>query len=582
MSLGALKFVISREYERCTLTGRRRPAVHRRSVRPCALELLERRSLLSTITVMNLDDTGPGTLRAAIEQADLDSSQDTIVFAPSVTGTITLSSALPDLSSNFAIVGPGSSDLTVARSSASGTADFRIFDVPVGAVIAISGLTVTGGSVSVAGSDRYASGGGIENSGTLSLNDVTISGSTAGVGLGEILEAVPGEGGGIENSGMLSISDSTISNNTAVLVSAAPGTGNGGYGGGIINSGTLSMMDTTFTANSGFAGSGGIENSGTLSSIDSTFVRNSGGGVGGGAIGNSGMLTVSGCTFMNNDGANGGGGIKNSGTCSLDNSTFSGNTAYNNVGGAIINSGTMSITASSFSRNSNHGGGGAIGNSGSMSVAASTFADNSAVSDTIYPGIPSPGDGGAIDNSGTLSLVNTTLIGNLADGGSGGAIADSGALSLTFVTIDANSARGHKSTGGGVAIMTGTQATVETIDSIFANGKGGNISGDTRRRFQSLGHNLFSDRPRVRLKSTDLIKTNPRLGRLADNGGPTLTQIPLHGSRAINCGVAIATVSTDQRGFSRSQRTGADIGAVEVPFAPRRWRASSRVISSRV
>ena len=74
------------------------------------------RTLLATITVMNTNDAGPGTLRAAIELADVDVTPDTIVFAPSATGTIALSSsALPDLSGKFDIAGPGSSDLTVAQ-----------------------------------------------------------------------------------------------------------------------------------------------------------------------------------------------------------------------------------------------------------------------------------------------------------------------------------------------------------------------------------------------------------------------------------------------------------------------------------
>ena len=519
--------------------------------------------MLSTITVANTDDTGTGTLRAAIEQADLDSGQQSIVFAPSVTGTINLLSVLPDLSGNINIDGPGSSDLTVARSSGPGRADFRIFNVPVGAVIAISGLTITGGSVTVAGSDGNASGGGIENSGTLSLNDVTISGNTAGADL-----QVPGDGGGIDNSGMLSIDNATIRNNSAIVVSVFRVTGEGGFGGGIYNTGTLSIMDTTCTGNGGDFGSGGIENTGTLLVVDSVFAGNNGGELGAGAIGNSGNSTVTGSTFTDNRGFDGGGGIKNSGTLTVANSTFSGNMAFNSVGGGVINSGTMSITTTTFSSNSSQGGGGAIGNSGSMSVTASTFTGNSAVSATIFLRFPNPGDGGAIDNSGTLSLINTTLKGNSANGGSGGAIADSGTLSLNFVTIDGNSASGHKRTGG-VAIMEGTNTKVETIDSIFDNRKGGNISGGTRLNFQSLGHNLFSDRPRVRLKS-DLVNTNPRLGRLADHGGPTLTQILLRGSRAIDAGVPIATVSTDQRGFARSQRAATDIGAVEVHSVPRR------------
>ena len=178
----------------------------RRRITPWIVESLESRAMLSTIAVSSTGDTGPGTLRAAIEQANLDAAQDTITFAPSVTGTITLSNALPDLSTNIVISGPGSSVLTVARSSAAGT-DFRIFNVPIGAVVTISGLTITGGFVSDEGSDGNASGGGIENSGTLSMTDVTIRGNTAGNG---DFGGVPGEGGGIENSGMLSIADATI------------------------------------------------------------------------------------------------------------------------------------------------------------------------------------------------------------------------------------------------------------------------------------------------------------------------------------------------------------------------------------
>ena len=127
----------------------------------------------STITVMNTNDSGPGSLRAAITQADMDTSQDTIDFAPSVTGTITLLSALPDLTGDTLVSGPGASALTVARSAAAGTPDFRIFTVDAGAQVAISGLTITGGLV--VGDD----GGGIANSGTLTLANATLSGNSA-------------------------------------------------------------------------------------------------------------------------------------------------------------------------------------------------------------------------------------------------------------------------------------------------------------------------------------------------------------------------------------------------------------------
>ena len=112
----------------------------RRRAKPPVLESLESRAMLSTIVVSSTGDTGNGTLRAAIEQANLDAAQDTITFAPSVAGTITLSTALPDLSAGMNIVGPGPSSLTVADGGFSG-----IFTVSPGARVAISGLTITGG-----------------------------------------------------------------------------------------------------------------------------------------------------------------------------------------------------------------------------------------------------------------------------------------------------------------------------------------------------------------------------------------------------------------------------------------------------
>jgi hypothetical protein len=63
--------------------------------------------LPATIPVTSLADSGPGTLRAAITQADLDTAPDTITFAPGVTGTIALLTALPDLSTAITIDGPG-------------------------------------------------------------------------------------------------------------------------------------------------------------------------------------------------------------------------------------------------------------------------------------------------------------------------------------------------------------------------------------------------------------------------------------------------------------------------------------------
>jgi hypothetical protein len=110
-----------------------------------SVERMEDRRLLAMLTVSNADDSGVGSMRDAITLANMDPGQDTIQFAPAVAGTITLLSALPDLSTAIMLEGPGADALTVARSATEGTPEFRIFTVSAGAEVTISGLTVTGG-----------------------------------------------------------------------------------------------------------------------------------------------------------------------------------------------------------------------------------------------------------------------------------------------------------------------------------------------------------------------------------------------------------------------------------------------------
>jgi hypothetical protein len=57
--------------------------------------------------------------------------------------------------------------------------------------------------------------------------------------------------------------------------------------------------------------------------------------------------------------------------------------------------------------------------------------------------------------------------------------------------------------------------------------------------------------------------TDPKLGPLANNGGPTLTVALLPGSPAIDAGNTLLAPVTDQRGFPRPAGLAADIGAFE-------------------
>jgi hypothetical protein len=437
---------VRRQYAGATSGVRRRSRANRETAGAWALERLEVRALLATITVLNTHNAGPGSLRAAIGKADLRSAQDTIKFAPSVKGTISLSSALPDLSTNLIIAGPGSSVLTIARGGVDGTPAFRVFTVPSDSKVAISGLTVSGGVLD-AGDNSDGSGGGIENSGTLSITNVTISGNSVSGG---------GDGGGISNSGTMVLTDCTLSGNSATALTFSISV-SGGEGGGVSNSGTMAITDSTLSGNSAAFGGG---------------------------IANSRMLTLSG-------------------------STLSGNTA-----GLV-------------------------------------------------------GQGGGIFNSGTLALTNSTLNDNLATAAfrlnvaSGGGIFNSGVLAITYCTLSGNSATdGGGVFDTGVANMPAAQVTSTT--GLFANTTGGNVFVQDGADFVSLGHNLFSDSPGVGLDPSDLINTDPLLGPLAENGGPTATMALLSGSPAINAAVPIPGVNIDQRGYPRSGGTFTDIGAFEV------------------
>jgi len=476
-SLAVCRFV-ARRLLGSALAGRVGAGPRPRRAPGWLVEPLEGRVVLATITVTSLADAGAGTLRAAVEQANLDQAQDTITFAPAITGTISLVTALPDLSTNITIAGPGPASLTVARNGAQGTPDFGIFTVPVGVEVTISGLTISGG--------LEMSGGGISNAGMLTLTGCTVSGNLAG----------DSSGGGIFNSGTLTLTDSTVSGNRAGDSS----------GGGIYNSGTLTLTDSTLSTNGAVGIGGGIDND------------------------NGGTLTITHCTLSSNSvgsfNPGAGGGIANDGTLTLTDSTVSGNSASGGIGDS---------------------GGGGITNNGTLSLTGCTLSGNSA------------GSGGGVYNGGMLTATDCTLSSNSA--GSGGIESDNGGtVTLTDCTLSSNSA----GSGGGIYISQfGLGANVTATTSLFDNLTGGNLVLEAGAAFVSLGHNLFSDTPSAALAPTDLINTDPLLGPLADNGGPAFTQALLPGSPAIDAGVAVPGVTTDQRGVPRPQGSAPDIGAFE-------------------
>jgi len=441
-----------------------------------ALCLIALSTQAATITVNNTNDSGAGSLRQAIADAN---DGDTVEFG--VTGTITLTTDLLLVEKSITISGPGSNNLTLDGNHAR-----RAFYIGWGRTVTISGLAITSG---------YAVDGGAiwNNHGTLTINNSTFSGNSATDG-GCILNE---GGGGFGGSATLTINDSTLSGNSAERGGVVCNRG------GVSGSATLTINNSTLSGNSATGFAGGIYNAGSHGSA---------------------VLTINSSTLSGNSTPNWGGAISNEGfsgsaTLTINNSTLSGNSA--NSGAGIFNSGfsgsvTLTISNSTLSSNSASSVGGGIFNEGTSS------------------------------GSATLTVLNSTLSGN----------------SSTY-------------SGGGIYNYGSSgSATLEIGNTILKTGASGENIFNLDGTVSSDGYNLSSDNGGGFLTATaDRINTDPMLGPLQENGGPTFTHELLNGSPAIDAGDPNFDPNAfnpprlyDQRGsdYDRVAHGRIDIGAFEA------------------
>jgi CSLREA domain-containing protein len=183
---------------------------------------------------------------------------------------------------------------------------------------------------------------------------------------------------------------------------------------------------------------------------------------------------------------------------------------------------------------------------------------------TVEKGSADLGDGGGVLNRGTLTVSGSTLWANRAPGGSGGGIANLGTATVSNSTLSGNSA----TNGGGIANNSGTTTLKNTI--VTDGSPGGNCSVGSGAITDS-GHNLSSDNSCV-TAATSFSGVDPRLGPLADNGGPTQTHALEEKSQAVDKGRSFGATA-DQRGLPRPTDLGlvtnapggdgSDIGAYE-------------------
>lgn len=243
------------------------------------------------------------------------------------------------------------------------------------------------------------------------------------------------------------------------------------------------------------------------------------------------------------------GNVLAGGNVLVEDSTIEGAT-----GGAGVEAytGTATIVRSTLSGNAGSAGGGV----GAIYVelVESTLSGNSATT------------GGGAWADQWLRASNSTVTGNSATASGGGVYAGLNEIELTYVTLVGNSAP------AGANLDLDFSAQVEAFATLIGDPQGGgqDCEIDVGATVSSLGANVTSDAScQLDAGPGDLPGTDPAVGPLADNGGPTATRLPMPGSPALDrADCATVAIAADQRGVARPQGAACDSGAVEVVPTP--------------
>ena len=570
--------------------------------------------LATAAEVVNLLDSGAGSLRDAVLAANVNPGPDTITFNAALAGQmIELSSgALVVTNPNLLTV---TAEALADRVTISSFGSSRIFEVEAAAGLELVKLVIADG-LAASGSDGSAGGaptsgnaggdgGAIHTEGTLTLRDCVLEANSAGnggaggdkTGAAVAASGAGGRGGrggaiyGGASASLLRIEDTILRQNDAgtggaagALAAGSGGTigaaGEGGGGGAIYCEGSvLELIRTVVDSNgAGFGGDGGGNGDGGVGG------KGGRGGNGGGLVADGAEFLVVDSTFQSNSAGDGGLG----GNASAIMTDTVGAGGDGGDGGGIWVSDIVATTTAHVSgaliRNNSAG----LGRNGGN-------APNPGAEDGT-----SGGDGGkggglfvASGNGIVWTMQNTTVISNIAgdgrfggnasgtgaggaggDAGSGGGIAFSKVgtdytAALTHLTIYLNSGGlpggegtpggsgvGADSSGGGIWIVSGGISAgggLTLANSVVAVNEADSVVNVGS--FTPLGNNITTG--------------DPEVGTISNNGGPTLTLPPVFGSPIIDGGATLAVpLTTDQRGASRPINGLPDLGAFEVRFQP--------------
>lgn len=514
-------------------TSRRRPCTAIERAVSTVVERLEGRQLLSSSILVNstLDNVSDSsvsgstvTLREAVNYENANGG-GMITFAPGLTAT-------------------GAATITLTQTG-DGTAGPSALGI--GSNITIQGPT-SGNGITIAGNGSqrlfYVASGG-----TLSLNDLTLTGGNATGGSSNVGGGAAGLGGAVFSQGTVNIYQSTLAGNSAAggttgdQSNALGGGGMGGHGGdpnGVDSAGDSNGGGPNGSAagqNGGFGGGGG----GGAYNVPYAGSGGFGGG-GGGPSGGSGG-------FGGGGGSGGGRRSSNGGFGGGTNPQGSWGGAGGGMGGAIFNAaGSLSIIDSTLTSNTATGGnvvyglagsgsgfGGAVFNlNGSLTLTGDTFAAN-----TVVPGVSQLRPD---DNNFRASANGTDVY----------------TLGLANVVAYVGGPNIGPANGASSATLT---------DNLFVNGTGGAdlvVNNGSGNSTVTGTNNLDTGSTGLPAGvSTTTTSAALKLGALSNNGGTTQTIPLLTGSSAIGAGI-ISGVATDQRGYGFTTTPSTiDVGAYQ-------------------
>jgi CSLREA domain-containing protein len=293
-----------------------------------------------------------------------------------------------------------------------------------------------------------------------------------------------------------------------------------------------------------------------------------------------GAVTLRGLTIRGGDAQAGGGVFVRAGSAEIRDARITANEATTGGAGLYVGPGTeVAVRRTTIDANMAVGAfGGGILNQGTLRVFESLVGGD--------PSGPARGNdsnraGGIYNSAGAiLNLINTTVSGNNAhspEAGNGGLL-NAGFAFLNNVTITLNRGRGNvpaSFSGGG--LQSTAQATTVVKNSIIAGNDGRGGANDclgaltTDSVYDLIGDTNGCVLPPIEQPPdplTFILNTDPLLGPLQANGGPTRTHLPAFNSPAIDAGfpftpggpAADACAAADQRGIPRLR---CDMGAVE-------------------